>query len=48
MPGKYSPKQMKIAKLNKPTNKLDGGDFKKLAMLKKKKKNKKKTKTKMA
>lgn len=47
MPGKvYSKKQKVIAKLNKPTNKLDGGDFKKLAMLKKKKK--KKTKTKMA
>ena len=47
MPGKvYSKKQQKIAKLNKPTNKLDRGDFKKLAMLKKKKK--KKTKKKMA
>jgi len=46
MPGKvYSKKQMKIAKLNKPTNKLDRGDFKKLANLKKKKK---KTKSKMA
>ena len=47
MPGKvYSKKQKVIAKLNKPTNKLDGCDFKKLAMLKKKKK--KKTKKKMA
>ena len=46
MPGKvYSKKQKVIAKLNKPTNKLDGGDFKKLANLKKKKK---KTKSKMA
>ena len=41
----YSKKQKVIAKLNKPTNKLDRGDFKKLAMLKKKKK---KTKSKMA
>jgi|TARA_R110002012_G_scaffold58997_1_gene153951 hypothetical protein len=40
MPGKYSPKQMKIAKIAKPKNKLTGADFKKLA------KNKKKSKTK--
>jgi len=45
MPGKYSKKQMKIANVAKPRNKLTGADFKKLAMLKKKKK---KTKTKMA
>ena len=38
MPGKYSPKQMKIAKMAKPKNALTGADFKKLAMLKKKKK----------
>ena len=36
MPGKYSPKQMKIAKMSKPKNKLTGADFKKLAMLKRK------------
>ena len=42
MPGKYSPKQMKIAKIAKPKNKLTGADFKKLA------KNKKKSKTKKA
>ena len=42
MPGKYSPKQMKIAKMAKPKNKLTGADFKKLA------KNKKKSKTKKA
>ena len=40
MPGKYSPKQMKIAKMSKPKNKLTGADFKNLAMLKKKKKSK--------
>ena len=33
-------KQKKIAKMTKPTNKLNGADFKKLAMLKKKKKKK--------
>jgi len=42
MPGKYSPKQMKIAKIAKPKNKLTGADFKKLAMLKKKKSKSKK------
>lgn len=41
MPGKvYSKKQKNIAKMTKPTNKLNAGDFKKLAMLKKKKKKK--------
>ena len=46
MPGKvYSKKQMKIANVTKPRNKLTGADFKKLANLKKKKK---KTKSKMA
>jgi len=44
MPGKvYSKKQMKIANVAKPRNKLTGADFKKLANLKKKK-----TKSKMA
>ena len=46
MPGKvYSKKQMKIANVAKPRNKLTGAAFKKLANLKKKKK---KTKSKMA
>tara|TARA_R100000149_G_scaffold52777_1_gene22674 strand:+ start:240 stop:380 length:141 start_codon:yes stop_codon:yes gene_type:complete len=41
MPGKvYSKKQKNIAKMAKPSNKLTGADFKKLAMLKKKKKKK--------
>ena len=43
MPGKYSPKQKKIANMEKPRNKLTKADFKKLAMLKKKKSKSKKS-----
>ena len=35
---KYSPKQMKIARVAKPRNKITGADFKKLSRSKGKKK----------